>query len=88
MVNKNGLIFCEVAAPVDQIDAGVYAFCSVTTYTLIEYWQLSKYVWLENENFEPTWLKNPERDINGVLAQLTDEEEQYFFLVKIKAKYI
>ncbi len=88
MVNKKGTIFCEITPPGNQYSAGVYAFRSQPSYTLAQFWDLSKYVWLEDDILGPRWLKNADRDISGELAKLNNDETKYFFLVKIRAKYM
>ena len=88
MVNKKGTFFCEITPPVYQYSVGVYAFRSQPSYTLAHFWDLSKYVWLEDDILGVKWLKNAERDISGELSKLNDNETKYFFLVKIRAKYM
>ena len=88
MANKNSTIFCEITPPGNQYSPGVYAFREHANYTIAQFWDLSKYVWVEDHIRGVRWGKNPDRDTTGGLCRLTDEEAKHFFFVKLKAKYM
>ena len=88
MANKKSIIFCEIAPPGNQYSPGVYAFRDHANYTIAQFWDLSKYVWIEDPIRGVRWAKNPDRSIMSGLCGLTDEEDKHFFFVKLRAKYM